>query len=52
LEEHMGEAAMEDREEREKETAEIRVPLVLLFIPRSGIPIESWRRRAVSRPAS
>jgi hypothetical protein len=34
-----GEAAMDEREEREKETAEIRVPLVLLFISRSGIPV-------------
>jgi hypothetical protein len=51
LEEHMGEAAMEEREEREKESAENRVPLILLFIPRSGIPVESRRHRAVSRPA-
>jgi hypothetical protein len=37
-------------EDREKEIAEIRVPLILLFIPRSGIPIESLRHRAMSRP--
>jgi hypothetical protein len=43
----MEEAAME---EREKETAEIRIPLILHFIPRSGIPVESRRRWAVSRP--
>jgi hypothetical protein len=47
----MGEAAMEERKEREKETAKIRVPLLLPFIPKSGIPVESRRCRDMSRSA-
>jgi hypothetical protein len=47
----MGEAAMEEREAREEETAEARVPLDLPFIPRSGIPVESQRCWAMSRPS-
>jgi hypothetical protein len=42
---------MEEREMREEETTEARVPLDLPFIPRSGIPVESRRRWAMSRPA-
>jgi hypothetical protein len=45
----MEEAAMEEREARDEETAAARVPLNLPFIPRSEIPVESRRRRAVRR---